>query len=258
MRKRGTDKAREKSAKLPHKDTSLMSRQRHNTFVQEQFLRLGLDGLDDQTAIELLLSLNCPAESKALARKCLKKFGSLRELVAASPSELEQAGLCRSCIVVIKLLYELPARILKQRIIERSVYASSQEIFNYLYHSMRDLKKEVFKVIYLNKRDQIIDIVDLFEGTLDIIPIRPRDIVDSAIKHNASALLFVHNHPTGDPTPSQIDKRLTRDLVFMGNILQIMVLDHIIIGDSRYFSFADAGLIQQYEDDFLNIRIKCI
>ena len=112
------------------------------------------------------------------------------------------------------------------------------------------------KAIYLNSRNQIADTEDLFEGTLESIPIRPREIVESALKHSAAAIIFVHNHPSGDPTPSKSDKRFTRDLVFIGNIIEVKVLDHIIIGGNRYFSFADEGLIEKYEDSFLNLRIR--
>ena len=121
---------------------------------------------------------------------------------------------------------------------------------------MRDLNKEVFKAIYLSSRYLIIDTVDLFEGTLESIPIRPRDIVEGVIKHNAAAVIFVHNHPSGDPTPSKSDTRFTRDLVFMGNIIEVKVLDHIIIGSNKYFSFADEGLIEKYEGNFLNLKIR--
>ena len=80
--------------------------------------------------------------------------------------------------------------------------------------------------------------------------------MESAIRHNAVSLIFVHNHPTGDPNPSRTDKQLTRDLVFVGKILQIGILDHIIIGENSYFSFADDGLVQKYEDNFLNLKIR--
>ena len=120
----------------------------------------------------------------------------------------------------MKLLKEIPQKILKEKIIGQSVYESSREIFDYLNYSMRDLKKEVFKVIYLNNQNQIMDTADLFEGTLETIPIRPREITEDALKHQATALMFAHNHPSGDPSPSESDKQVTRDLVFMGNILQ--------------------------------------
>jgi len=121
---------------------------------------------------------------------------------------------------------------------------------------MRDLQKEVFKAIYLGSRNQIIDTEDLFEGTLESILIHPREIVEGVIKHNAAAVIFVHNHPSGDPTPSKSDTRFTRDLVFMGNIIEVKVLDHIIIGGNKYFSFADEGLIKKYEYNFLNLKIR--
>ncbi|GAI21464.1 unnamed protein product, partial [marine sediment metagenome] len=128
--------------------------------------------------------------------------------------------------------------------------------FDYLYISMRGLKKEVFKVIYLNSQSQVLDTTDLFEGTLEGATIHPREIVESAIKRSANRVIFAHNHPSGDPTPSKSDKRITRDLVFIGMVTQIKVLDHIIIGDNVYFSFASEGLIEKYEDEFLNMKIK--
>ncbi len=227
------------------------------TPLQERFVKSGLEGLDDQEVIELLLSQSLPdKDCRKLAKECLKVFKNLRGLLAASPLELERIGITTKAMFTIKLLHELPVEVLKQKILEQYVYTSSQEVFDYLYYSMRDLKNEVFKVIYLKNGGQIIDTIDLFEGTLDSIPVRPREIVEGAIKNNATALIFVHNHPTGDPAPSKSDKRLTRDLVFIGNIVQIRVLDHIIIGGDTYFSFADERLVQKYQDDFLNLRIR--
>ena len=104
----------------------------------------------------------------------------------------------------------------------------------------------VTKAIYLNSRNQIIDTEELFEGTLEGIPIRPREIVESVIKYSAAAVIFVHNHSSGNPIPSKSDKELTRDLVYAGSIMQSRVLDHIIIGNNRYFSFAGEGLLEEY------------
>jgi len=151
---------------------------------------------------------------------------------------------------------EVAREVLKEKIIDKPVYKSSQEIFDYLYHSMRDLKKEVFKAIYLNSQNQVIDTVDLFEGTINSSSISPREVIVTAIKHNAVSLIFAHNHPSGNPEPSRSDKELTRDLVYAGSIMQIRVLDHIIIGNNRYFSFAGEGLIEEYELNFLNLKIR--
>lgn len=225
--------------------------------LEERFTKLGLVGLDDLEIIELLISQNhSQREAKKYAKKVLEHFGSLRKLLVATDQELQDTGFCDKCILSIKLIHELPAWILEQKIKEAPVYRSSKEIFDYLSYSMRDLNKEIFKAIYLNSRHQIIATPDLFESNLSSVPISPRDIVESAVKNGATALIFVHNHTSGDPTPSRTDKQLTRELVFVSSVIQIRVLDHIIVGGNKYFSFADERLIQEYEDAFLNIRIR--
>ena len=233
--------------------------ERRLTVLQERFISSGFEGLEDREIVELMISLALsPRKSKLWAKKCLEQFQDMRELLATPAEELEKMGCTPVLIFCIKLLKELPAEILRHNLTEQPAYESSKEIFDYLYYSMRDLKKEVFKVIYLNKRNQITDVVDLFTGTHDSIVFQPRQIIESSIKHRADALIFVHNHPTGDPAPSKTDKRLTRDLVYVGMVLQIKVLDHIVIGESIYFSFADEGLIQNYEDNFLNMKIRAV
>ncbi|GAI45064.1 unnamed protein product, partial [marine sediment metagenome] len=163
------------------------------TPLQKRFIRSGFESLDDQETIELLLSLCHPRKCRQLAKACIEQFHGLREFLSASTQELQRAGLSPSCIFSVRLLHELPEEVLRQKIIEKPVYKSAEEICDYLRYSMRDLKIEVFKVIYLNKRNEIIDAVDLFEGTLDSIPIRPREIMESAIAHNATNLIFAHN-----------------------------------------------------------------
>ena len=229
------------------------------TPVQQRFTNSGLEGFSDQEIVELLLSLVLPhQECRRQAKKSIEHFKNLMGLLAASPLEWQQAGITPACAFCIKLLHELPIQILKRKIIEQPVHNSSREVFDYLYCSMRYIRKEVFEVIYLNNRNQIIDATQLFKGSLDNITIRPRDIIESAFKHDATRLIFVHNHPSGDPTPSKSDKRLTRDQVFIGMILDIRVLDHIIIGQDTYFSFADERLIERYEDSFFNLKITTV
>ena len=230
----------------------------HRKRLRERFVKGGLAGFHDYEIIELLLSLGTPRrDCKRQAKEAITRFKTLRGVLEASPQELQQIdGIGPLSAFGIKLVQEVAREFLKEKILDKPIYKSSQEIFDYLYHSMRDLKKEVFKVIYLNNRNQIIDAVDLFEGTVESTPIRPREIVESAINCNATGLIFAHNHPAGDPTSSKSDKQLTRDLVFMGMVLQIRVLNHIIIGVNTHFSFADEGLIKKYEDNFLNLRIR--
>ncbi len=231
--------------------------ERSLTSLQGRFIRSGFEGLSDREMLELFLSLCLHQRgARKVLEECLAEFGNVSEFIAASPQELEPFGIAPSSMIRIKLLRELPGEILKKKIIEQSFYKSSKEVFDFLYYSMRDLKNEVFKAIYLNSRNLIIETEELFEGTVESIPIRPREIVESAIKHGSAAIIFVHNHPSGNPAPSKSDKQLTRDLVFMGKMIQIKVLDHIIIGGDAYFSFADEGRIEKYEMDFINFKLR--
>jgi DNA repair protein RadC len=239
---------------MVRKDTSPGHRKR----LRERFLKSGLAGFHDYEIIELLLTLGSPRKDcKQQAKEVIKRFKTLRGALSASLEELQQIdGIGAHSAFGIKLVWEVAEEFLKQKIVDKPVYKSAKEIFDYLYHSMRDLKKEVFKVIYLNSQNQVIDIADLFEGTVNASSIYPREIMRAAIKQDAVFLIFVHNHPSGDPDPSRYDNEVTRDLVFAGNIMQIKVLDHIIIGENRYYSFAAEGLIEKYEEDFLNIKIR--
>jgi DNA repair protein RadC len=226
------------------------------TQLQEKFVKEGFKDFEDREIIELLLSMVMPArKAKQLAVICIDRFKNLGNFLKASPEELKQIGVTPACVFCIAMLHKLPIKVLQEKISEQSIYDSPQDIFDYFYYSMRDLKKEVFKVMFLNARNQIMEVVDLFEGTADKIAINARDVIENAIAHNTKSLIFVHNHPSGDPAPSQADRQLTRDLVFVGEILQIKVLDHIIIGENRYFSFASEGLIKEYETDFLNLKL---
>ena len=230
----------------------------HRKRLREKFIRSGLTGFHNYEVVELLLTLGSPRrDCKRQAKEAIKRFKTLRGVLEASVEELQQIkGIGPHNAFGIKLVQEVARRFLKEKIIDKPVYNSSQEIFDYLYHSMRDLKKELFKVLYLNSQNQIINADDLFQGTINSSAISPREVMESAIKHKAVSLVFVHNHPSGNPEPSQNDKQLTRDLVYAAATMQIKVLDHIIIGDNRYFSFAGEGLIEQYELDFLGLKIK--
>jgi DNA repair protein RadC len=232
----------------------------HRKRLRERFLKGGLSGFADYEIVELLLSLGTPRKDvKAQAKETLKRFKTLRGVLSASPEELQKiTGIGPHSVFGILLVQAVSREFLKEKILDKHVYQSAQEIFDYLYHSMRDLKKEVFKVIYLTSRNQIIDTIDLFEGTVDGAAISPRQTMESALEKHAVSLIFVHNHPSGDCTPSKNDNELTRDLVFAGSVLGIKVLDHIVIGNDKYHSFAGTGMIVQYELDFLGLKMKGI
>jgi DNA repair protein RadC len=230
----------------------------HRKRLRDKFLKSGLAGFHDYEIVELLLSLGTPRKDcKAPAKEAIKRFQTLRGVLEALPEELQQIeGIGTHSAFGIKLVQEIAREYLKAKILDKPFYKSSQEVFDYLYHSMRGLKKEVFKVIYLNSQNQIIDTADLSEGTVDGSSVSPREIIEGTIRHNATSLIFVHNHPSGNPEPSTSDKALTRELVYAGRIMRLRILDHIIIGDNRYFSFAGQGLIKEYETDFMNLMLR--
>ena len=230
----------------------------HRKRLREKFIKSGLAGFHDYEIVELLLTLGSPRKDcKQQAKEAIKKFKNLRGVLEATPEELQEIdGIGPHSAFGIKLVLEVAREFLKEKIIDKPIYQSSKEIFDYLYHSMRDRKKEVFKVLYLNSQNRIIETVDLFEGTINSSSISPREVIEGALKHNAASLIFAHNHPSDNPEPSQSDKELTRDLVYAGSIMRIRVLDHIIIGTNKYFSFAGEGLIEKYELDFLNLKMR--
>jgi DNA repair protein RadC len=239
---------------MPSEDTHRGHRKR----LREKFLRSGLAGFHDYEVVELLLSLGTPRrDCKVPAKEAIKKFRTLRGVLEASTEELQQIeGIGAHSAFGIKLVQEVAREYLKAKILDKPFYKSSQEIFDYLYHSMRGLKKETFKIIYLNNQNQIIDTADLSEGTVNASSISPREVIEGTIKFNATSLIFVHNHPSGNPEPSSSDKALTRELVFVGRVMRIKVLDHIIIGDNKYYSFSGEGLIDEYEMDFMNMMLR--
>jgi DNA repair protein RadC len=232
--------------------------QGHRKRLREKFMKSGLAGFHDYEIVELLLSLGTPRKDcKLPAKEAIKRFKTLRGVLEATLEELQEIdGIGSHSAFGIKLVQEVAREFLKAKILEKPFYKSSQEVFDYLYHSMRGLKKEVFKVIYLNSQNQIIDTIDLSEGTVNSSSVSAREVIEGTIKHNAASLIFVHNHPSGNPEPSPSDRELTRELVYAARIMQLKVLDHIIIGDNRYFSFAGEGLIEEYEMDFLNLKLR--
>jgi DNA repair protein RadC len=232
------------------------SQEGHRKRLRERFNQSGLAAFLDYEIVELLLTLGTPRKDcKLQAKEAIKTFKTLRGVLEAPPQELQKIkGITAHNVFVIKFMQEMAREFLKGQVLDKPYCRSSREVFDYLCHAMRDLKKEVFKVMFLDAQNRVVQIENLFEGTLNASAIYPREIIQGAVKHNAAALIFVHNHPAGNPQPSDNDKQITRDLIFAGNIVQIKVLDHIIIGENRYFSFADAGLIEEYNSEFLALK----
>ena len=226
--------------------------QGHRDRLRGKFLEGGIERFSDEEVIEFLLSLGTPRKDvKIPARKALQRFETLSGVLSAPMNELTKIqGIGQKNGLYLHLVHQVAARYLRDRAKNRPFFSSSRAVFDYLFHTMRDLKREIFKVLLLNRKNELISDQDLFFGSLTGSAVYPREIMTLALEHQAAALVFVHNHPSGHPEPSPQDRRLTRELVWSARLLAIQVLDHVIIGHNTFYSFADQGLIRQYVQDY--------
>lgn len=224
----------------------------HRERLRQRFLDGGFERFSDEEVVEFLLTLGTPrGDVKPSARQALKDFGSLSAVLSAPVEKLtEIKGIGPKNALYLKFVHQVAGRYLKDRAEGKPFFGSSQAVFDYLFHSMRDLKREIFKVLFLNRKNELIYDQDVFFGTLTGSAVYPREILTLALERKAAGLVFVHNHPSGDPAPSPEDRKLTRDLIWAARLLSIQVIDHIIIGHNRYYSFADQGLIKRFLSEY--------
>jgi len=225
----------------------------HRKRLREKFLNsLTLDGFHDYEVIELLLTLGTPRKDcKDTAKAALEKFKTLQGVFEASPHELQEIkGIGPMNLFGIKFIKAVSERYLEKKLIKKDPVSNSKELFDYLYHSMRDKNRECFKALFLDAKNRVIATETLFEGTLTASSVYPREVVAAALSHHAAALIFAHNHPSGEPQPSPEDIAITRQLVFACRVIGITVHEHLVIGDNTYFSFADQGYIARMNREF--------
>ncbi len=228
------------------------SREGHRKRLREKLIKSGISAFHDYEIVELLLTLGTPRKDcKQQAKAAMKKFKNFRGVLEAPMEELREIkGIGPHNAFGLKLFQQISERYLKEKIMGKSIQLkSSKAVFDYLNQAMRKDKREVFKVLFLDSKNRLIDAKNLFVGSLTSSAVYPREIMKKAIKYDAAALIFAHNHPSGDPDPSQSDREITQELVSAGKTMQIKVLDHIIIGGNKYFSFADEGLIERHNLD---------
>ena len=224
----------------------------HRQRLRERFLESGLSGFHDYEVIELLLTLATPRrDCKEIAKTAIRKFKTLQGVLEASPRELTDIdGIGPTNLFGIKLIKEVAERYLEKKLINKDAINNSKDLFNYLNHNLRDKSRECFKIVFLDAKNKVVGTQTLFEGTLTSSSVYPREVVMAALENRAAALIFAHNHPSGDPTPSSEDISVTKRLVFACKLLGITVHEHIVIGDNKYFSFADHGYISKMNREF--------
>lgn len=218
----------------------------HRRRLRQRFRESGLEGFQDHEVLELLLTLGTPRKDcKALAWELLKRFKTLPGVFEAGFGELcEIKGVGETNAIPIRLVKAAADRFLKQRIVGREIVGTPQAVMDYLYHRLRECSREAFLVLYLDVKNRLLEVETLFEGSLSASPVYPREVLRSVLAHQAASVILVHNHPSGDTSPSREDYAITRRLVHALAPVSVTVHEHLIIGHNQYYSFAEQGVMQ--------------
>ncbi len=214
---------------------------------REKLLARGAEILSDAELLALVLRTGDAASGHSAvdqARELLARFGSLRTLAAARSGELcNTRGIGPAKAAELLAVFELARRFAGDTLPPGERYTCSEEVFRHYHERLRDRKKEVFLALLLDSKNRVLREVQVSEGSLTASIVHPREVFAPVVRESAAAVLFVHNHPSGDPTPSREDLEITSRLHEAGTLMGVRVLDHIIIGSGRYVSFADRGLL---------------
>ena len=217
----------------------------HRRRLRERFLSGGPDAMPDYELLELVLFRAIPRQDvKPLARRLLDALGDFNGVLSASVeriAEVEGAG--ESVAIELKIVEAAAHRLSRARVIGRQVISSWDALIDYCHTVMSHRETEHFRVLFLDRKNALIADEEQARGTVDHVPVYPREVVKRALELNASALILVHNHPSGDPTPSQADIAMTEQIRAAADALGITLHDHIVIGRSREQSFRATGLL---------------
>ena len=216
---------------------------------REKLLLRGAAALSDAELMALIIRSGDPSSRQSaidLGRSLINKFGDLRKLGSAELGELTAIkGMGLAKAAGIKAAFTLASRFQARKLENLDRFTSPKQVFEYFHHEFRDSRKEYFLTLLLDGKNRIIRRVQISEGSLNQSIVHPREVFLPAIRESAAAMILVHNHPTGDPSPSSEDISITRRLKESGELLGICILDHIIIGDGEdaYMSFVERGLL---------------
>lgn len=217
----------------------------HRQRLRERFIRGGAESLQDYELLELILFMAMPRKDvKPLAKQLLERYGGLAQLLAAPVGQLAQNdGLSENSAVCLKAVAATAQRMMQRDLIGKPVLNSWDRLIDYCTAAMAHEAREYFRVLFLNKKNELIADEVQGVGTVDHTPAYPREIMKRALEVGATAIILVHNHPSGDPKPSQADIDMTRAVVRAGEPFGIILHDHIIVSRKGYKSFKSEGLI---------------
>ena len=212
---------------------------------RERLLKYGAESLSDAQLLAIILRTGGGGKGvMALAMELLDRFKELKEIDCASTADLSSVkGLGTAKIAQMKAAFALGKRLMSESLDGNNAFSSSRMVYSYFAPRFKNLKKEVFLSLLLDTKNRLIKEVKVSEGTLTNSLIHPREAFREAIRESAAAVLFVHNHPSGDPEPSRDDIAVTERLKATGDIVGITVLDHVIIGDGTYVSLKEKGIV---------------
>lgn len=217
---------------------------------RERLLKFGAEGLSTAQLLAIILRTGGRDKSALeLARELLLHFKSMKEMEDASVAEFSKIkGMGTAKIAQLKAAFELGRRLLQNKdsnLSKMPSFKNSKEVYEYYRPKFYGLKKERFLCVMLDAKNRVFKETVVSDGTLTYSPVHPREVFRSAIKEAAVSVLFIHNHPSGDPTPSRDDISITQRLIKTGEIVGISVLDHIIVGDGRYLSLMEKGYLRR-------------
>lgn len=213
---------------------------------REKLIRQGADKLSDTELLAILLRVGSNGKSAIdMGRELINEFETFRNIDMRSFAELKRKGLGIAKIAQIKAAIEIGKRFNREKSLTKIRIKHTEDIVEYLMPYLRDLKKEIFKIILLDGKNKIIKDVTISEGILTKSIVHPREIIKEAVTESAAAIILVHNHPSGEPRPSQADIEITNRIISACELFGIKVLDHIIIGDNNYYSFFNEGKIKE-------------
>ena len=217
----------------------------HRDRLRERFVAGGAAALPDYELLELILFRAVRrGDVKPLARDLLDRFGDFASVLSAPRSQLtEVAGMGDAIVTELKIVEAAAHRLAQKRVMSRPVITSWDALLDYVRTAMAHSAIETFRTLYLDKRNTLIADEEMARGTVDHVPVYPREVVKRALELNASALILVHNHPSGDPTPSDADIVMTRAIAEAAQVLSITLHDHLIVGRGGERSFRADGLI---------------
>ena len=217
----------------------------HRDRMRQRLLEGGADGFHDYELLEYVLALAIPRQDvKPLAKELLAQFGDLPAVIAASPGELTRVkGVGESVAAALKFVEALSVRQLQRRALEKPLLSNFEAVTDYLHARLAHELTEEFRVLFLDNRNRLIRDEKFGEGTVNQAPAYPREVVKRAMELQASAVILVHNHPSGDPTPSRDDIQLTRAIADAAKPLGIQLHDHLVIARTGHVSLRAQGLI---------------